>query len=107
MSDLIICLRLLTGKKIGTFDELKDAIKELHKMGPQTVAVSSTDIDEKLTSIVSTAKGTCIFLIWNTSYYLLNIEVGLQKDVTSNYTTEDERNFNCNLFKHINIMLIL
>lgn len=37
--------------------ELEDGIQELHKMGPQTVAISSTDIDEKLTSIVSTAKG--------------------------------------------------
>ncbi|XP_008214875.1 pyridoxal kinase isoform X1 [Nasonia vitripennis] len=56
-------LELLLGKKIKTMSELKDGIQELHKMGPKTVAISSTDIDEKLTSIVSTAKDNKVIKI--------------------------------------------
>ena len=68
MKWFINCLRLLLEKKINTVSELKDAVQELHKLGPQTVAVSSTDIDEKLTSVVSTAKGKVNFK-WKLSSY--------------------------------------
>lgn len=37
--------------------ELQNAIKKLHQKGPKTVAVSSTELSDKLTAIVSTAKG--------------------------------------------------
>ncbi|XP_015591886.1 pyridoxal kinase [Cephus cinctus] len=46
-------LEVLTQKSASTFDELKEGIKELHKMGPKTVVISSTDIDGKLTAIAS------------------------------------------------------
>ncbi|XP_058799862.1 pyridoxal kinase [Phymastichus coffea] len=49
-------LELLTGKKVDTATELKDAILGLHKMGPKIVAVSSCDIGDKLTSVTSTTK---------------------------------------------------
>jgi hypothetical protein len=37
--------------------ELQNAIKKLHQIGPQTIAVSSTDFNDKLTALVSTVKG--------------------------------------------------
>jgi len=37
--------------------ELQNAIKKLHQIGPQTIAVSSTDLNDKLTALVSTIKG--------------------------------------------------
>lgn len=43
--------------------ELQDAITVLHKIGPQTVAVSSTEINDKLTAIISTNKGNEIIKI--------------------------------------------
>lgn len=49
-------LELLSNIKINTLSELKNAVKEVHKIGPQTVAVSSTEINDKLTAIVSTKK---------------------------------------------------
>ncbi|XP_076247220.1 pyridoxal kinase isoform X2 [Calliopsis andreniformis] len=49
-------VELLTGIKVSTVSELQNAIKELHKIGPQTVAVSSTEIDDKLTAVFSTIK---------------------------------------------------
>ncbi|KOX67899.1 Pyridoxal kinase [Melipona quadrifasciata] len=49
-------LELLSNAKINTMSELQNALKELHKIGPQTVAVSSTEINDKLTAIVSTSK---------------------------------------------------
>ncbi|KAK9299317.1 hypothetical protein QLX08_007664 [Tetragonisca angustula] len=49
-------LELLSNTKINTMSELQNALKELHKIGPQTVAVSSTEINDKLTAIVSTSK---------------------------------------------------
>lgn len=41
--------------------ELKEAIKVLHSKGPKIVAVSSTDIENKLTSVTSVSKGRYIF----------------------------------------------
>jgi len=38
-------------------NELQNAIKKLHRNGPKTVAISSTDLNEKLTAVVSAAKG--------------------------------------------------
>lgn len=49
-------LELLSNAKINTMSELQNALKELHKIGPKTVAVSSTEINDKLTAIVSTSK---------------------------------------------------
>lgn len=44
--------------KINTISELKSSIKELHKVGPQVVAISSIEINsDKLTSVISTKKG--------------------------------------------------
>lgn len=37
--------------------ELKTCIQEIHDVGPSIIAVSSTEIDNKLTSLVSTKKG--------------------------------------------------
>lgn len=51
--------------------ELQNAVKELHKAGPRTVAVSSTEIDNKLTTIVSTIEGTgTVQLVSETRYKL-------------------------------------
>ncbi|KOC70752.1 Pyridoxal kinase [Habropoda laboriosa] len=49
-------LELLSNIKVNTMSELKNAIKELHNIGPGTVAISSTDIDDKLTAVFSTTK---------------------------------------------------
>ncbi|XP_043592471.1 pyridoxal kinase [Bombus pyrosoma] len=49
-------LELLSNIKINTMSELQDAITVLHKIGPQTVAVSSTEINDKLTAIISMNK---------------------------------------------------
>ncbi|XP_006625018.1 pyridoxal kinase [Apis dorsata] len=49
-------LELLSNIKINTMSDLENAIKKVHKMGPQTVAVSSTELDNKLTTIISTNK---------------------------------------------------
>ncbi|XP_060818739.1 pyridoxal kinase [Bombus pascuorum] len=49
-------LELLSNIKINTMSELQDAVTVLHKIGPQTVAVSSTEINDKLTAIISTNK---------------------------------------------------
>ncbi|XP_076639344.1 pyridoxal kinase [Colletes latitarsis] len=56
-------VELLTGIKVGTIPELRSAIKELHKAGPQIVAVSSTEIDNKLTAIFSTIKDNTVIKI--------------------------------------------
>lgn len=37
--------------------DLQNAVKQLHKIGPQTVAVSSAEIGDKLTAIFSKNKG--------------------------------------------------
>lgn len=47
---------LLTDKKINSIKELQDTVTELHKMGPKVIAVSSTEINDKLTALVSTMK---------------------------------------------------
>lgn len=62
MTFLIIFFRLLTDEKINSMKELKNAIKKLHETGPQIVCISSTEIDSKLTSVVSSAKGTHYFV---------------------------------------------
>ncbi|KAK2585433.1 hypothetical protein KPH14_010100 [Odynerus spinipes] len=49
-------IELLTGKKVNNIDELQIAIKELHKAGPQIVAVSSSEINSKLTAVISSLK---------------------------------------------------
>lgn len=43
--------------KIVTMTDLTNAIEKLHSMGPKIVAVSSTDLNGKLTAVVSRAKG--------------------------------------------------
>ncbi|KMQ90540.1 pyridoxal kinase-like protein [Lasius niger] len=47
---------LLTDEKITSITELQNAIKRLHQIGPKTVAVSSTELNNKLTAVVSTEK---------------------------------------------------
>lgn len=37
--------------------DLQNAVKKLHEIGPKTVAVSSTELGDKLTAIFSTIKG--------------------------------------------------
>lgn len=37
--------------------ELQSAIKKLHQIGPKIIAVSSTEFNNKLTTVVSTEKG--------------------------------------------------
>lgn len=49
-------LELLTDDKVTNITELQIAIKKLHQSGPKTVAVSSAEINNKLTAIVSTEK---------------------------------------------------
>ena len=53
----LLFFRLLTGMSVKTMSDLKEAIQILHSKGPKTVAVSSTDINDKLTSIKSTSAG--------------------------------------------------
>lgn len=57
--------RLLSNIKINTTSDLENAIKKVHKMGPQTVAISSTELNNKLTTIISTNKGNEIIGILN------------------------------------------
>lgn len=49
-------LELLSDMNTGTMSELQNAIRKVHKIGPQTVAVSSTEIGDKLTTVISTKK---------------------------------------------------
>ncbi|EFN66949.1 Pyridoxal kinase [Camponotus floridanus] len=49
-------LELLTDDKVTNITELQNAIKKLHQSGPETVAVSSIEINNKLTAVVSTEK---------------------------------------------------
>ncbi|XP_012231089.1 pyridoxal kinase [Linepithema humile] len=49
-------LELLTDKKVTNMTDLQNAIKKVHEIGPQTIAVSSTDFSDKLTALVSTVK---------------------------------------------------
>ncbi|XP_033208886.1 pyridoxal kinase isoform X1 [Belonocnema kinseyi] len=56
-------LELLTGLTIKTMSELKEAIKVLHSKGPKIVAVSSTDIENKLTSVTSVSKDNTMIKI--------------------------------------------
>ncbi|XP_023245260.1 pyridoxal kinase isoform X2 [Copidosoma floridanum] len=47
-------LEILVGNKVNTISELRKAINDLHEIGPQIVAISSAEINGKLTSFVST-----------------------------------------------------
>ncbi|XP_043266878.1 pyridoxal kinase [Venturia canescens] len=49
-------LELLTNVKISSMEDLKKAIEVLHIMGPKIIAVSSTDLNNKLTAVVSNVK---------------------------------------------------
>lgn len=62
---VLIFFRLLTDKKITNIYELQNALKKLHQIGPQIVAVSSTEqaINGKLTAVVSAAKGWWLYII--------------------------------------------
>lgn len=71
----------MTDEKIINITELQNAIKKLHQIGPKTVAVSSTELNDKLTAVVSTEKGIarCLTsqiitkLHYNNEYILMNI----------------------------------
>ncbi|KZC05086.1 Pyridoxal kinase [Dufourea novaeangliae] len=56
-------LELLSGIKISTMSDLQTAVKELHKAGPETVAISSTEIDDKLIAIFSAIKNNALIKI--------------------------------------------
>lgn len=56
----IYVFRLLTDEKVTNISELQNAIKKLHQKGPKIVAVSSTELSDKLTAVVSNAKGWII-----------------------------------------------
>ncbi|XP_026827478.1 pyridoxal kinase [Ooceraea biroi] len=56
-------LELLTDQKVSNMTELQNAIKKLHQIGPQTVAVSSTDFNDRLTALVSTAKDNILIKV--------------------------------------------
>ncbi|XP_011873022.1 PREDICTED: pyridoxal kinase [Vollenhovia emeryi] len=56
-------LELLTNEKVTNMSELQNAIKKLHQNGPKTVAVSSTELSDKLTAIVSTAKDNALMKV--------------------------------------------
>ncbi|XP_076281658.1 pyridoxal kinase [Lasioglossum baleicum] len=56
-------LEWLTGIKTSTCEEVQTAIKVLHNAGPHIVAVSSTEIDNKLTAICSTVKDNKVIRI--------------------------------------------
>lgn len=56
-------LELLTDHKVTNLTELQNAIKKLHEIGPQTIAVSSTDFSDKLTALVSTMKDNTLVKI--------------------------------------------
>ncbi|XP_011169541.2 pyridoxal kinase [Solenopsis invicta] len=56
-------LELLTDNKVTNMSELQNAIKNLHKIGPKTVAVSSTELSDKLTAVVSTAKDATLIKV--------------------------------------------
>ncbi|XP_017890804.1 pyridoxal kinase-like [Ceratina calcarata] len=49
-------LELLTNVKISQMSDLQNAVKLLHKIGPQMVAITSTEIGDKLTTVISTNK---------------------------------------------------
>lgn len=45
-------------KTITNMNEVQDALKKLHQIGPQTIAISSTELNNsKLTTVVSATKG--------------------------------------------------
>lgn len=48
---------MLTDKSVNSLDDLQNVIKDLHKMGPQTVAVSSAEMNNKMSAVISSLKG--------------------------------------------------
>ncbi|XP_011634149.1 pyridoxal kinase [Pogonomyrmex barbatus] len=56
-------IELLTDEKITNMNELQNAIKKLHQAGPKIVAISSTELNDKLTTVVSTAKDATLMKI--------------------------------------------
>lgn len=56
-------LELLTNEKVTNMNELQNAIKKLHQNGPKTVAVSSIELNDKLTAVVSNAKDNTLMKV--------------------------------------------
>lgn len=56
-------IELLTDTKVNSIHDLQIAIKKLHEAGPQIVAVSSSNIDSKLTAIISSLKDDVLLKI--------------------------------------------
>lgn len=56
-------LELLTDEKVTNMSELQNVIKKLHRNGPKSVAVSSTELSGKLTAVVSTAKDNTLIKV--------------------------------------------
>lgn len=56
-------LELLTDEKITSMTELQNAIKKLHQIGPKTVALSSSELNNKLTAVVSTEKDNVLLKV--------------------------------------------
>ncbi|XP_014613710.1 PREDICTED: pyridoxal kinase [Polistes canadensis] len=54
---------LLTGKSANNLNELRTVIKELHKMGPQTVAVSSVEMNNCVVAVISSLKDDILLKI--------------------------------------------
>ncbi|KAI4502556.1 hypothetical protein M0802_002468 [Mischocyttarus mexicanus] len=54
---------LLTGKTANNLNELQTIIKELHKMGPQTVAVSSVEMNNNVIAVISSLKDDVLLKI--------------------------------------------
>ena len=44
---LLLFFRLLTGKSVKSLDDAWDALGIIHKMGPETVVVSSSELSDK------------------------------------------------------------
>lgn len=67
LADIIIPnqfeLELLTNLNIDTMSDVRNAVKKLHEIGPETVAVTSTELGDKLTAIFSTIKDNKIIKI--------------------------------------------
>ncbi|XP_015178882.1 PREDICTED: pyridoxal kinase [Polistes dominula] len=54
---------LLTGRSANSLNELQTIIKELHKMGPQTVAVSSVEMNNRVIAVISSLKDDILLKI--------------------------------------------
>lgn len=56
-------IELLTDTKVNSIHDLQIAIKKLHEAGPQIVAVSSSNINSKLTAVISSLKDDVLLKI--------------------------------------------